>query len=347
MTGRTIRNKLTTTTHWHSSSLSSVSWTRTPQFFTLRFSRFGRLHIVQWLDNWCVHLRESLLDILGTTTRFLAIVKTTGLLWSACSHFTYWRMMMMMTVLRMGACLNSRFSLVWSWLANRLSATLSRFDGMGSFTVIGLVDIFRCFYQRSCLVLLVAKPGSSAFASKHPGSEMFDLSWQCDDLSIILFGQFKLLQPFPIRGVFPEYLEMILQFGFVTLFITAFPLGPFFALINNIFEIRIDSEKFITQYRFGIGECDVEWIMTHVTDDRRLCVRKTLECGRVWRILQYWCLTFIIEYCRRSSGVYERCWSDFERMCDCLHIWFCQSSRVFVQQQWQVCLLSICFWSVA
>ena len=42
---------------------------------------------------------------------------------------------------------------------------------------------------------------------------------------------------------------MIVQFGFVTLFITAFPLGPFFALLNNIFEIRIDSNKFVTGYR--------------------------------------------------------------------------------------------------
>ena len=40
------------------------------------------------------------------------------------------------------------------------------------------------------------------------------------------------------------------QFGYVTLFITAFPLGPLFALINNIFEIRTDSNKFVTQYRF-------------------------------------------------------------------------------------------------
>jgi hypothetical protein len=35
-----------------------------------------------------------------------------------------------------------------------------------------------------------------------------------------------------------EYLEMVIQYGFVTLFVAAFPLAPFFALFNNIIEIR-------------------------------------------------------------------------------------------------------------
>ena len=38
-----------------------------------------------------------------------------------------------------------------------------------------------------------------------------------------------------------------LQFGFITLFVVAFPLGPFFALINNAVEIRTDSYKLITK----------------------------------------------------------------------------------------------------
>ncbi|XP_074596919.1 anoctamin 1 isoform X2 [Brevipalpus obovatus] len=57
------------------------------------------------------------------------------------------------------------------------------------------------------------------------------------------------LVPWTPSNLFYEYLEMILQFGFVTLFVSAFPLAPFFALLNNAFEIRLDARKFLTQYR--------------------------------------------------------------------------------------------------
>ncbi|GIX67075.1 anoctamin-4 [Caerostris extrusa] len=40
-------------------------------------------------------------------------------------------------------------------------------------------------------------------------------------------------------ALFDEYLEMVIQFGFVTLFVAAFPLAPLFALLNNIVEIRL------------------------------------------------------------------------------------------------------------
>ncbi|XP_054720857.1 anoctamin-5-like [Uloborus diversus] len=50
-------------------------------------------------------------------------------------------------------------------------------------------------------------------------------------------------------ALFDEYLEMVIQFGFVTLFVAAFPLAPLFALLNNIVEIRLDAYKFVTQLR--------------------------------------------------------------------------------------------------
>lgn len=49
--------------------------------------------------------------------------------------------------------------------------------------------------------------------------------------------------------LFKEYLEMVVQYGFVTMFVAAFPLAPIFALLNNIVEIRVDAFKFITQMR--------------------------------------------------------------------------------------------------
>jgi hypothetical protein len=41
----------------------------------------------------------------------------------------------------------------------------------------------------------------------------------------------------------------VLQYGFVTIFVAAFPLAPFFALLNNIFEMRLDAKKFLRFYR--------------------------------------------------------------------------------------------------
>nr|XP_047138898.1 anoctamin-7 isoform X2 [Hydra vulgaris] len=55
------------------------------------------------------------------------------------------------------------------------------------------------------------------------------------------------------EGLRAEYLEMVIQFGFITIFVAAFPLAPFFALANNIFEIRIDSNKLICETRRPIA----------------------------------------------------------------------------------------------
>ncbi|CAN9506867.1 unnamed protein product [Ophioblennius macclurei] len=50
-------------------------------------------------------------------------------------------------------------------------------------------------------------------------------------------------------GLSPEYMEMIIQFGMVTLFVASFPLAPLFALLNNIIEIRLDAKKFVMELR--------------------------------------------------------------------------------------------------
>ncbi|MEE6499042.1 hypothetical protein FKM82_003294 [Ascaphus truei] len=57
------------------------------------------------------------------------------------------------------------------------------------------------------------------------------------------------LQPMNAHGLMEEYLEMVIQFGFTTIFVAAFPLAPLLALLNNIIEIRLDAYKFVTQWR--------------------------------------------------------------------------------------------------
>ncbi|GET02867.1 anoctamin-7 [Rhizophagus clarus] len=50
-----------------------------------------------------------------------------------------------------------------------------------------------------------------------------------------------------------DYEEMVIQFGFISLFGIAFPLAPFLAWINNILEIRFDALKFLTSLQRPIG----------------------------------------------------------------------------------------------
>ncbi|XKL59957.1 hypothetical protein PGB90_000973 [Kerria lacca] len=51
------------------------------------------------------------------------------------------------------------------------------------------------------------------------------------------------------QGLFSEYLEIAMQYGFVTLFACAFPIAPLFALVNNIFELRLDAQKILKYYK--------------------------------------------------------------------------------------------------
>ncbi|XP_071550215.1 anoctamin-5 isoform X3 [Panulirus ornatus] len=57
------------------------------------------------------------------------------------------------------------------------------------------------------------------------------------------------LDPYTRLSLFNEYLEMVIQYGFVTLFVAAFPLAPIFALLNNVVEIRLDAYKYLTKSR--------------------------------------------------------------------------------------------------
>ncbi|XP_065660180.1 anoctamin-4 isoform X5 [Hydra vulgaris] len=50
-------------------------------------------------------------------------------------------------------------------------------------------------------------------------------------------------------SLFWQYLEIVLQYGFVTMFVAAFPLAPLVALLNNIVEIRLDAVNFIHNFR--------------------------------------------------------------------------------------------------
>ena len=65
----------------------------------------------------------------------------------------------------------------------------------------------------------------------------------------------NLLVYLPTKGAnYQILLALVLQFGFITIFVAAFPLAPFFALLNNWLEIRLDAQKFICATRRAVAE---------------------------------------------------------------------------------------------
>jgi hypothetical protein len=44
-------------------------------------------------------------------------------------------------------------------------------------------------------------------------------------------------------GTFDDYAEMIIQFGYTTMFVAGFPLAPLMSIVNNYVEIRVDAWK--------------------------------------------------------------------------------------------------------
>ncbi|KAG0315396.1 Anoctamin-7, partial [Linnemannia gamsii] len=80
--------------------------------------------------------------------------------------------------------------------------------------------------------------------------------------------------------MFEEYRELVIQFGFCTLFVTAFPIAPIFALLNNVLEIRVDAYKLLTQHKRPIaqGAQDIgSWgtilmLLTHISVFTNACL---------------------------------------------------------------------------
>uniref|UniRef100_T1IMB0 furin n=1 Tax=Strigamia maritima TaxID=126957 RepID=T1IMB0_STRMM len=59
---------------------------------------------------------------------------------------------------------------------------------------------------------------------------------------------------YPYDGTFEDYLEMFIQFGYVILFSSAFPLAALCALLNNVIEIRSDAFKLCCIFQRPFGQ---------------------------------------------------------------------------------------------
>lgn len=56
------------------------------------------------------------------------------------------------------------------------------------------------------------------------------------------------------QGTFDDYLELFLQFGYVSLFSCVYPLAAVFAVLNNITEIYSDALKMCRVYKRPFSE---------------------------------------------------------------------------------------------
>lgn len=74
------------------------------------------------------------------------------------------------------------------------------------------------------------------------------------ELNLSQWEEDFVLESWSPTSLFYEYLELVVQFGFVTIFVSAFPLAPLFALINNFFEIRFDAKKFIKHFKRPVAQ---------------------------------------------------------------------------------------------
>jgi hypothetical protein len=51
-----------------------------------------------------------------------------------------------------------------------------------------------------------------------------------------------------------DYLEMVMQYGYVTMFAAVLPVAPALALLNNLFEAKVDLAKLLKSRRIPLHD---------------------------------------------------------------------------------------------
>lgn len=137
------------------------------------------------------------------------------------------------------------------------------------------------------------------------------------DMSLIEFQ--GLLEPYDrLLGVMEDYLELAVQFGYITLFASAFPAAPFLAFVSNFFEQRFDALKLckVFQRPMPRGAQDIgTWqtifeilsVIAVVTNAAIMCFSfasvltvEWTDDGRVWTFImfQYTVLTCMFAFAK-------------------------------------------------
>lgn len=58
----------------------------------------------------------------------------------------------------------------------------------------------------------------------------------------------------PVVDVGDDYLEMVVQYGLVTMFAAVLPVAPALALVNNMFEAKVDLAKLLKCRRIPLRD---------------------------------------------------------------------------------------------
>ena len=87
------------------------------------------------------------------------------------------------------------------------------------------------------------------------------------------------------EGTFDDYLEMFIQFGYVTLFSSAYPLAGLCALLNNLIEVRSDAFKLCFIHQRPFPE------RVQVSQESRSSLKSLLSGDEKWHVIN----TFICQ----------------------------------------------------
>ncbi|EQC42361.1 hypothetical protein SDRG_00099 [Saprolegnia diclina VS20] len=63
---------------------------------------------------------------------------------------------------------------------------------------------------------------------------------------------------YPSDLLLNKQIDLMMQFGYITMFVTVFPAGPFLAAINNVLEVHLDVRCSLEAKRRPFYDCDVE-----------------------------------------------------------------------------------------
>ena len=116
---------------------------------------------------------------------------------------------------------------------------------VGNFTEVGIPAI-RAYWAHSKLLRSVAQSSvaqSSPSANTTEGQKKPEI-----EMSEV---EHSFMQPSydVMLGPFSDYAELVIQFGYSTMFVAAFPLASLMSFVNNYVEIRVDAWKLCEQCR--------------------------------------------------------------------------------------------------